>query len=118
MNALLVGADTLGNIPDTLASFGINIARHISGRNASHQRRLPGLPKGTDIMILFTDFLGHNVMRHFRELANEHNIQIVTCRRSVCALKESLSQLALQAPSPCLQCPAHSGSAASKRKCN
>ncbi|WP_137939689.1 DUF2325 domain-containing protein [Chitinivorax sp. B] len=118
MNALLVGADTLGNIPDTLAAFGINIARHISGRNASHQRRLPSLPKGTDIMILFTDFLGHNVMRHFRDLANEHNIQIVTCRRSVCALKESLSQLELQSHDPCAGCKSHSGTQPGKRKCN
>ena len=29
MNALLVGADRLGNIPDVLAEFGIRIRGHI-----------------------------------------------------------------------------------------
>jgi hypothetical protein len=90
MNAMLVGADTLGNIPDVLQKFGISIGRHLSGRNSSHQRKLDRLPAGTDLLILFTDFLGHNVMRHFRELASEHNVRFIACRRSVCALQQSL----------------------------
>jgi len=39
MDALLVGADRLGNIPDILDDFGIRIAAHVSGRDTSHQRR-------------------------------------------------------------------------------
>uniref|UniRef100_A0A8W7Q3P8 Uncharacterized protein n=1 Tax=Anopheles coluzzii TaxID=1518534 RepID=A0A8W7Q3P8_ANOCL len=66
MNAMLVGADTLGNIPEVLQEFGITIHRHLNGRNSSHQRKSDRLPAGTDLLILFTDFLGHNVMRHFR----------------------------------------------------
>ncbi len=42
MNALVVGADRLGNIPEILLGFGIHIAHHVSGRNASHQRNSPG----------------------------------------------------------------------------
>lgn len=106
MNAYLVGADTLGNIPGVLADFGINIMKHVSGRNAAHQRKLPGLPKGTDLLILFTDFLGHNVMRHYRELAAENDIRFVACRRSVCALTQSLQGLtAAQQAEVCAQCP-------------
>ncbi|MBX9810234.1 MAG: DUF2325 domain-containing protein, partial [Burkholderiales bacterium] len=82
MNAVLVGADRLGNIPDTLAGMGIMITHHISGRQAGHQRRLPNLPKGTQLLILFTDFLGHNVMRHFRDLARSQAVPVVACRRS------------------------------------
>lgn len=91
MNAMLVGADTLGNIPTVLKDAGIHIDRHITGRNSSHQRKADRLPSSIDLLILFTDFLGHNVMRHYRELALEQNIQFIACRRSVCALKQSLT---------------------------
>ncbi|WP_026182595.1 DUF2325 domain-containing protein [Leeia oryzae] len=92
MNAMVIGADTLGGIPQLLSEHGISIFRHISGRNASHQRKLPTLPKDIDMLILFTDFVGHNVMRHFRLLAHEHNIPMLACRRSSCALMQSLNQ--------------------------
>jgi len=71
--------DTLGNIPGVLESFGINIHKHLSGRNSSHQRKLDRLPAGTELLILFTDFLGHNVMKHFRQLANEENVRFIAC---------------------------------------
>jgi hypothetical protein len=58
MNALLVGADRLGNIPDVLQEFGIRIAGHVSGRQPGHQKRAV-LPTGIELVILFTDFLGH-----------------------------------------------------------
>ena len=38
MNAVIVGADRLGNIPDVLAAFGIQIQRHITGRASVHQQ--------------------------------------------------------------------------------
>ena len=107
MNAMLVGADTLGNIPGVLGEFGITIHRHITGRNRSDQRKLDKLPNGTDLVILFTDFLGHNVMRHFRELAHEENIRFIACRRSVCALKQTLENcgLTMGKTQACAMCP-------------
>ena len=91
MNAMLVGADTLGKIPTVLEEAGIRIDRHITGRNSAHQRKADRLPPDIDLLILFTDFLGHNVMRHYRELASENNVRFIACRRSVCALKQSLT---------------------------
>jgi hypothetical protein len=46
-----------GNTPETPATPGVNIALHVDGRPAAHQRRLPGLPQGTQLLILLTDFL-------------------------------------------------------------
>ena len=105
MNALLVGADVLGNIPEVLSEFGISVHRHVSGRNSAHQRKVDRLPAGTDLMILFTDFLGHNVMKHFRALATQQNIRFIACRRSVCALKQSLSHAGIAMQSDCARCP-------------
>ncbi|TDR81963.1 DUF2325 domain-containing protein [Paludibacterium purpuratum] len=104
MNAMLVGADTLGNIPDVLNQFGITIQRHVSGRNSAHQRKLDKLPVDTELLILFTDFLGHNVMRHFRALASQENVRFIACRRSVCALRQSLSAVGLHTIDTCANC--------------
>ncbi|TCW33998.1 hypothetical protein EV669_101540 [Gulbenkiania mobilis] len=104
MNAMLVGADTLGNIPDVLNAYGISIHRHVSGRNSAHQRKPDRLPAGTDLLILFTDFLGHNVMKHFRQLASSENIRFIACRRSVCALKQSLTGVGLSERTQCGNC--------------
>ncbi|MDO9598159.1 MAG: DUF2325 domain-containing protein [Azoarcus sp.] len=92
MNALIVGADRLGNIPDVLQQFGIRIAAHVSGRDSSHQRRSAPLPAGIGMVILFTDFLGHNVMQRFREAASREGVSVVCCRRSVCALQQALGK--------------------------
>ena len=92
MNALVVGADRLGNIPDVLNQYGIRIAGHVSGRDSTHQRRSAPLPAGTDVVILFTDFLGHNVMQRFREAAQRERVTVVCCRRSVCALQQALGK--------------------------
>ena len=102
MNALLVGADRLGNIPDVLQNFGIRIAAHVSGRDTTHQRRSAPLPSGIGLVILFTDFLGHNVMQRFREAAGKQGVQVVCCRRSTCALQQALDR---QIGSRCSECP-------------
>ncbi|MCB1886562.1 MAG: DUF2325 domain-containing protein [Rhodocyclaceae bacterium] len=90
MNALVVGADRLGNIPGVLAEYGISIKSHVSGRDRSHQRAAGALPSGIGMVILFTDFLGHNVMRSYRDAAQREGVRLVCCRRSVCALKQAL----------------------------
>ena len=92
MDALLVGADRLGNIPDILSGFGIRIAAHVSGRDTTHQRRSGKLPAGIEVVILFTDFIGHNFMQRFREAANRQGVMFVCCRRSTCALQQALGQ--------------------------
>ncbi|QLG89451.1 DUF2325 domain-containing protein [Chitinibacter bivalviorum] len=92
MQAFIVGADALGNIPGVLAEYGIDIGYHLTGRNPSHQRS-PSHIKGMDIVILFTDFLSHNTMRNYREVAQKRNVQFVACRRSVGDLKRNLELL-------------------------
>ncbi|MDR3213791.1 MAG: DUF2325 domain-containing protein [Azoarcus sp.] len=105
--ALIVGADRLGNIPEVLQQFGIRIAAHVSGRDSSHQRRsVASLPVGVGIVILFTDFLGHNVMQGFRDAASRAGVGFVCCRRSVCALQQALGRRATQGKcDACKICP-------------
>jgi hypothetical protein len=93
--AVIVGADRLGNIPDLLKRLNIAITHHISGRDPSHQKKTLQLPSGTDLVILLTDFLGHNVMKTFRQAAQRSGIRVVACRRSVCSMQQALETCGL-----------------------
>jgi hypothetical protein len=103
MNAIVVGADRLGNIPESLAGYGIQIQRHVSGRSSSHQRSIPALPRGTELLILFTDFLNHNAMKSYRNQAQIQGIPVIACRRSVSCLTESVQRF-LGTPKSCEGC--------------
>lgn len=92
LSALIVGADRLGNIPDVLKVHNIRVSQHISGRDPSHQKKTLSLPSGTDLVILLTDFLGHNVMKTFRAAAEKAGVRVLACRRSVCSLRQALNQ--------------------------
>jgi hypothetical protein len=92
VSAVVVGADRLGNIPQLLKGHNIAIRHHISGRDPSHQKKTLQLPSGTDLLILLTDFLGHNVMKTFRAAAQRSGVRVLVCRRSVCSLKQALNQ--------------------------
>ncbi|GAA4323097.1 hypothetical protein GCM10023144_03680 [Pigmentiphaga soli] len=95
VSAVIVGADRLGNIPDLLKGHNIAITHHISGRDPSHQKKAPQLPSGTELLILLTDFLGHNVMKAFRQAAQRSGVQVVACRRSVCSMQQALQNCGL-----------------------
>src|SRR3546814_19073150 len=90
VRAVVVGADRLGNIPDLLKGHNISIRHHISGRDTAHQKKTQQLPSGTDLLILLTDFLGHNVMKPFRAAAQRSGIRVLVCRRSVFRLQTAL----------------------------
>lgn len=95
LSAVIVGADRLGNIPDLLKRLNIAITHHISGRDPSHQKKTLQLPSGTELVILLTDFLGHNVMKTFRQAAQRSGIRVVACRRSVCSMQQALENCGL-----------------------
>jgi len=95
LSAVIVGADRLGNIPELLRGHNISITHHISGRDPAHQKKTLSLPSGTQVVILLTDFLGHNVMKTFRNAAQKSGVRVVACRRSVCAVQQALEQCGL-----------------------
>ena len=95
ISAVIVGADRLGNIPNLLRDHNIAITHHISGRDPSHQKKTLQLPSGTQMVILLTDFLGHNVMKTFRNAAQRSGVRVVACRSSVCAMQQALEQCGL-----------------------
>ena len=105
VSAVVVGADRLGNIPELLKGHNIAITHHISGRDPAHQKKAPQLPSGTELLILLTDFLGHNVMKAFRQSAQRSGIQVLACRRSVCSMQQALQNCGLCGAQAGESCP-------------
>lgn len=93
MNCIVVGADRLGNIPELLETLGIRIVHHVSGRASAHQRRIARLPSNAQLLILFTDFLNHNVMRSYRAQAQAQGLRILACRRSASRLIDEVRRV-------------------------
>src|SRR5699024_12653138 len=90
--AVIVGADRLGKIPQLLKKHNIRVSRHISGRDPAQQKKGLQLPSGTEVLILLTDFLGHNVMKSFRAAAKKAGVQVVACRSAVSSTQQALAQ--------------------------
>ncbi|ALG66756.1 DUF2325 domain-containing protein [Beggiatoa leptomitoformis] len=89
---ILVGADRLGNIENVLKERGLSEYRHITGRCPKAQKCSNTYWTKADLMILFTDFVGHNVMRNFRQQAKDQQIPFIACKRSVCDLARCLDK--------------------------
>jgi len=90
---LLIGADRLGNISDVLHQRGFSEQVHVKGRKPNAQRGWDTSRGDIRLVVLFTDFLGHNVMQRFRRLAKQNGIPFVACRRSVVSLSQALDRL-------------------------
>ncbi|CAK0750294.1 hypothetical protein CCP3SC5AM1_160003 [Gammaproteobacteria bacterium] len=101
---ILVGADRLGNIEQLLKDRGYNDAMHIAGRNPGAQRKMAGALGKARLMVLFTDFIGHNVARNFKQMAKDHGLPFVACRRSTVSLVQALDRIQTSDCSDCNGC--------------
>ncbi len=88
MNALLIGADRLGNIPSLLSEKGIEEFTHWDGRKKGMRKMK--VPSGTDMIIVFTDFIEHRLTEKIKEIAKEEAIPCIFSRRAVSDLSEKL----------------------------
>ena len=90
---ILVGADRLGNIEQILKERGYQDSLHIAGRNPGSQRKISGAIGKAKLMVLFTDFISHNLARNFKQMAKEHGLPFVACRRSAVSLTQALDRM-------------------------
>ncbi|SCY01047.1 DUF2325 domain-containing protein [Alkaliphilus peptidifermentans] len=89
MKALLVGADRLGNIPNILMEYGIEDFTHWTGRKKG--MRNYEIPTETDMVIVFYDFIEHNITQIVKEKAKQNNIPCVFSRRACSDLSKQLN---------------------------
>ena len=81
MNALLIGADRLGKIPDLLETRGVEEFTHWDGRKKG-MRKLK-ISSDTDVVIIFTDFIEHRLTERIKSEAKAMNIPCIFSRRAV-----------------------------------
>lgn len=89
MKALLVGADCLGNIPNILTEYGIREYTHWTGRKKG--MRNMEIPNTTDMVIVFYDFIEHNITKVIKEKAKQNNIPCVFSKRACSDLAKQLN---------------------------
>ncbi len=80
MSILVIGGDRLGNIDKNLKGLGFENIEHISGRKKKHTQI--GIPNETDVVLVLTDFVGHNLCKSIKDKAKEIGVKTVFSRRA------------------------------------
>ncbi|AEG14393.1 Uncharacterized conserved protein UCP020408 [Desulfofundulus kuznetsovii DSM 6115] len=85
VRCLIVGTDRLGAAPAVLRQkFGVREVIHWDGR----RKKLPeSLPKGTDLIVVYTNFVRHALMWRVKELARETGVKVIWLRRGLSELE-------------------------------
>jgi len=92
MSILVVGADHLGDIATNLKNMGCKNLKHLKGRKNMQKRSLQ-IPEGTDLVLVITDYVDHNIARSIRDRAKSLSIPVVFSKRSWAYLSQKLNQV-------------------------
>lgn len=86
MKCLIVGTDKLGTAPKILNKrFGVREVLHWDGRR---RKPPPNLPKGTDIVVVYTGFICHGLMLRVRDLAKKSDVRVIYVKRGLSELMQ------------------------------
>jgi len=96
MTLLLVGADRLGSITDSLKEQGVKEIIHWSGRERKQEGKL--IPQRVKEIVVFCDFVNHNLAKQIKQQAKKKNIPITYTKRSLSCLDTSCLQCRLICP--------------------
>lgn len=89
MAVLVVGADRLGNIYNKLCSEMDSEIIHWKGRCNSCSKKCR-IPKNVTKIIVFYDFINHNLMKHIKRHAKKSGVSIKFSRRALSNLDRKL----------------------------
>lgn len=80
MALIVFGGDRLGNINTFLEKNGYQVIKHIRGRSKGDLKF--DIPCEAEGVLLFTDFLSHNLARSVKERAKKRGLKVYCTRRS------------------------------------
>ncbi|MEN6411608.1 MAG: DUF2325 domain-containing protein [Veillonellales bacterium] len=89
MSVVVIGGDYLGSIEKNLYSMGVTELQHITGRKALDKSKV-SVPKGTDFILVFTNYVNHATAQTVKEIAKSRAIPLVYAKRSWRAVEEKL----------------------------
>ncbi|MDF2680896.1 MAG: hypothetical protein K0R47_2086 [Brevibacillus sp.] len=77
---LVIGGDRVGAIENKLQEKGFRHVYHVSGRKKSDVKTM--IPSDTELILVFINFVNHNLCKNIKKLAKQRQVPIVFCRRS------------------------------------
>ena len=95
MTAMVVGADYLGTIEKKMREMGVTEIAHFKGRNPGEIRRV-SIPKSVSFVLVFTDYVNHNIAKAVKSHAKAQAVPLVYAKRSWCAVENKLAGLGLR----------------------
>ncbi|CAA6800638.1 MAG: Unknown protein [uncultured Sulfurovum sp.] len=88
MSLLILGGDKINPIREVLKSLGVENIIHWTARNQKRGRKKDKvIPTSVDMVLMLTNFLNHNAMKHYRAEAKDKGLPIVYATRSVDCVK-------------------------------
>lgn len=90
MSVIIVGGDHLGHIEKRLYERGVSELIHVSGRKKSDNKRLAFNKKITAVLV-FTDYINHNLMDEVKEQARCFQIPVIFARRAWSDIERKLT---------------------------
>ncbi|OPY62331.1 MAG: hypothetical protein A4E56_01422 [Pelotomaculum sp. PtaU1.Bin065] len=92
MSILVIGADHLGDIAVNLKNLGCHSLTHLKGRKNINKRKLK-IPEGTDLVLVMTDYVDHNIARCIRSTAKNLSVPVIFSKRSWTYLSQKLNMV-------------------------
>ena len=90
MSILVLGGDRIDPIRKILMELGVDDIIHWTARNQKNGRKKDKvIPSKVNMVLMLTNFLNHNAMKHYRAEAKTKDIPIVYATRNVECVKEA-----------------------------
>lgn len=93
---LIVGADHLGSIPKKLKGLGFKRITHLNGRKVQMVKR--DIPSDTDLILVLTDYINHNLISVLKKKASEQDVPICYAKRSWCSIYQAMGDCDYDCP--------------------
>lgn len=88
MAVLILGGDKIDPIRKVLMGLGVDSIVHWTARNQKNRRKKDrNIPTKVDIVVMLTNFLNHNAMKHYRAEAKMKGLPVVYSSRNVECVK-------------------------------
>lgn len=90
MSVLILGGDKIEPIRKTLIDLGVDDIVHWTARNQKNGRKKDKhIPSKVNIVLMLTNFLNHNAMKHYKHEAKAKDLPVVYATRNVECVREA-----------------------------
>lgn len=93
MSILVIGGDKIEALKNTLQHLGATKITHWDARKKGVTKKV--LPCDLDCVVMLTNYLNHNAMKHFKTSAKKASLQCIMAQHNAHAVKEAFLKVKL-----------------------